>query len=410
MATRGRTVDGTGHHSRAAASRLGPTLTLTVPVLAPEVVAAYRPRVAALSRRIADRICHDVAGFSEPAHADVVERAIAAAVGLFVDTLAGVPTRSHLVAAHYRGLGRAEARAGHDLDAMRAAHQVATQLAWDEVCTVAADLRLSATDVAALCTALLELQRHLHDQALAGCALEREHRRTPPADERGRLLAAWIGGGSAPAPRLLAGASGVLPPRLAVVATSGSSIPASLVTDSAALACVVRDRVVVVAEPDDVERVARALAQATSVPVAVSWDVRLDDVPHAARWAARALWLARSGRVRVPADRIVRCVDLRAELWLHADPALRRHVSAHVLAPLAAEKRSQRRVLGETLLLWLQTRASAPVMAERLGVHDQTVRHRLRRLKQLFGDALDDPRRASEILQALQAERAPADG
>ncbi|WP_447644995.1 helix-turn-helix domain-containing protein [Nocardioides zeae] len=51
---------------------------------------------------------------------------------------------------------------------------------------------------------------------------------------------------------------------------------------------------------------------------------------------------------------------------------------------------------------------SAPVLAEQLGVHHQTVRHRMRRLRDLLGAAVDDPAMASVLLPALHAERVRA--
>jgi DNA-binding PucR family transcriptional regulator len=48
---------------------------------------------------------------------------------------------------------------------------------------------------------------------------------------------------------------------------------------------------------------------------------------------------------------------------------------------------------------------NANEVAAALHVHPQTVRHRLRRLTDLFGDQLRDPRRRFELEPALRAER-----
>jgi DNA-binding PucR family transcriptional regulator len=76
-----------------------------------------------------------------------------------------------------------------------------------------------------------------------------------------------------------------------------------------------------------------------------------------------------------------------------------------VLAPLLAETPAQREALSQTMLLWLQTRGSAPALAAQLGVHDQTVRNRLRRIRAMFGETLDQPERALELMQALHVLR-----
>ena len=41
--------------------------------------------------------------------------------------------------------------------------------------------------------------------------------------------------------------------------------------------------------------------------------------------------------------------------------------------------------------MWLAEQGRLGQVAERLGVHPQTARYRLARLRELFGDALDDP-------------------
>nr|WP_246321979.1 helix-turn-helix domain-containing protein [Nocardioides panzhihuensis] len=55
------------------------------------------------------------------------------------------------------------------------------------------------------------------------------------------------------------------------------------------------------------------------------------------------------------------------------------------------------------MLVWLRARPSAPVVAEQLRVHDQTVRHRLKRIKELFGDRLSDPAETVGLLTALES-------
>ncbi|MFI5430094.1 helix-turn-helix domain-containing protein [Aeromicrobium sp. UC242_57] len=59
-----------------------------------------------------------------------------------------------------------------------------------------------------------------------------------------------------------------------------------------------------------------------------------------------------------------------------------------LLAPLLAQKPHYKPTLAETLMCWLQARESAPILAERLNVHSNTVLTRLRHLRDLFGNQL----------------------
>ncbi|WP_156466361.1 helix-turn-helix domain-containing protein [Janibacter sp. Soil728] len=63
----------------------------------------------------------------------------------------------------------------------------------------------------------------------------------------------------------------------------------------------------------------------------------------------------------------------------------------------------QRTMLLQTLLEWLRQWGHRPSVAEALGVHPQTVSHRINRLKDLLSDELDDPVVRAELLVVLTA-------
>jgi DNA-binding PucR family transcriptional regulator len=75
------------------------------------------------------------------------------------------------------------------------------------------------------------------------------------------------------------------------------------------------------------------------------------------------------------------------------------------LAPLRALTPKARRRMEETALAYVRHRGNAAAMARALHVHPQTARYRLARLRELLGDALDDPDARLELELALRAER-----
>jgi DNA-binding PucR family transcriptional regulator len=79
------------------------------------------------------------------------------------------------------------------------------------------------------------------------------------------------------------------------------------------------------------------------------------------------------------------------ELLLRRDPLLAQELAADRLSPLQELSAGSRGRLTETLQAWLAEQGRLGQVAERLGIHPQTVRYRLGRLRELFGDALDDP-------------------
>jgi DNA-binding PucR family transcriptional regulator len=55
-----------------------------------------------------------------------------------------------------------------------------------------------------------------------------------------------------------------------------------------------------------------------------------------------------------------------------------------------------------TLRAWLDRPGQVQAVAAALDVHPQTVRYRVRQLRELFGDALDDPERRFELSLAIR--------
>jgi DNA-binding PucR family transcriptional regulator len=73
------------------------------------------------------------------------------------------------------------------------------------------------------------------------------------------------------------------------------------------------------------------------------------------------------------------------------------------LAPLERLGDGARTRLQPTLLTWCQQQGNRAATARALGVHEQTVRYRMNQLRDLFGDALQDPDARFEIELSLRA-------
>jgi sugar diacid utilization regulator len=90
-----------------------------------------------------------------------------------------------------------------------------------------------------------------------------------------------------------------------------------------------------------------------------------------------------------------------AALVLHADEGALRDLRARVLAPLDDVREGTREKLEETLRAWLLHHGRREDVAAELFVHPQTVRYRMTQLRELFGDALEDPARVLDLTLAL---------
>jgi len=116
-----------------------------------------------------------------------------------------------------------------------------------------------------------------------------------------------------------------------------------------------------------------------------------------------ALGLLQEGAIEDAPDALVRADDHSLALLLNSDRRLAGDVAEAALAPLEAETPASRERLGSTLLAWLCHRGRTELVAEALHVHPQTVRYRLGRLRELYGERLEDPDGRFELELALRA-------
>jgi sugar diacid utilization regulator len=123
------------------------------------------------------------------------------------------------------------------------------------------------------------------------------------------------------------------------------------------------------------------------------------DATASVRRAAAAFRLATAGRI---APGLVVAEDHLATLLLGSDRALAADLAASRLAPLATLADGPRARLTETLRAWLDRPGQVQAIAAELGVHPQTVRYRLRQLRELFGTRLEDPDARFELSLALR--------
>ncbi|RAY11314.1 PucR family transcriptional regulator [Actinomadura craniellae] len=112
------------------------------------------------------------------------------------------------------------------------------------------------------------------------------------------------------------------------------------------------------------------------------------------RWARQALDCAERGALR---GGLIRCMDHVPTLLAAAGRDLVDSAVARRLAPLLELSDARRTRLVPTMLAYLESGHNAVVAAERLGVHQQTIRYRLRRIEELFGDTFTDPDHQLEL-------------
>jgi hypothetical protein len=340
--------------------------------------------VAPIARAIVAGIRHAV-----PEHAALFDAGATAFVAALLSGSRPAPVGIAAGADAFRRAGVAEQAAGGDLDRLSRAYQAGGRCALPIMAELGrrthAGVIAAGVDAALRCAdILIRLSTEAFRAAQAPSA----------ADLRRDLLRALMTGRpwTEPAER-----ARWKPPEqvMAVVVAAGAR---STPFDPAVLADLTAEQPYLLLPADaDPKRLLGHGPAATGPAVAPA------EAATSLRWARRA-WELRNRGV-LPREGLIRWPDHLTTHWLVADELLTSALAARSLAPLSGLSPNQRAKLAETLDAVLDARGGAPEVAGRLGIHPQTARNRLHRLRTLFGTRLDDPGERLNLRIALRAER-----
>ena len=368
--------------------------------LDPSVADALRPALPALVDDVIAAVGEAVPEYEGQLDANV-RRGVKQGLEGFLELVGGgdparLPGREVYVA-----FGRGEWRAGRSLEALLAAYRAGAQVAWRELSATGHERGLPPRTLYTLAEAIFAYIDEISAASADGFAQQQSAAARELGERRRRLLELLLdepGPNASAVEAAAAEAEWELPSQLAALAFDGAQadrvarrLPAALVgsVDGGEWALVPDP-----AGPGRRAEIEAALAGArAALGPAVGWR----EAPESARRAALALTLARD-------DGFVVADERPLDLIIAADPALAEDLARGALAPLNALPRGSRERLRETLAAWLDAQGHARTAAEALHIHVQTLRYRLGRLREVFGDALDDPQRRLELALALRIE------
>lgn len=346
-----------------------------------------------------------------------------ASVEYFIARLSGsTDLDTSLFVAH----GRAQQAAGRSLQELLAFYRLGGLAMWEGAQTIPQSRQLSREAIFALGAEVLATVDELSVAAVEGFTGQEAESLRLELARRERLVSLLLSDRPSPPEQLAAAATAAGWPlaervRVAVAALPIEPPPGRALAGPARVLGATIDggrRALVVADDDEEAEqwlLRAARAQQLEGPLAVGPAVAAPLAGHSLSRAVAlleqsALRSAQPGDDDAPADaaseiELLRCDDHEIDLLLGAAPELARAVAARRLAPFDGLPAGQRARLLETLGGWLAHPARPQAVADELGVHVQTVRYRLRQLRELLGDALDDPEARFELSVALRADR-----
>ncbi|MBM7773532.1 DNA-binding CsgD family transcriptional regulator [Actinokineospora baliensis] len=376
-----------------------------------ELVARFRPVVGRLTQDMVREIQRAVPAYAQPLEGHfgaIMMAGVEQSVLRILDTVGiGGPSDENW-AAVFRQLGRVEFAEGRSLDCLQTAYRVGGRVAWRHLAAWGQQQRLPTAMLTVAAEAIfayvdeistLSIEGYTAAQAQSAGVIERARRRLVElvlSDPPGSMTALT---------ELAATARWRVPDTVAVVVVeqavdgepdvlAGPHDPEVLVDLD--LPCLVL--------PDPARQLRALHPHLRGRRACVGPLVPLREAATSLNWARRAMALVRRGIIGGDTS-LTWCHDHLSTLWLLADEFLVRELRRRALAPLTGLTAKQRARTAETLLAWLETRGSAPEIAQRLDIHPQTVRYRMRQVDKLFGPQLANPDTRLELEIALRADR-----
>ncbi|MEV0810831.1 helix-turn-helix domain-containing protein [Micromonospora sp. NPDC050200] len=344
---------------------------------------------------------------------DKIENAVRIALGTFLQLIEraeasdpSTPLSRALEAAY--ALGSGEARSGRSMDALLAAYRVGARVAWREVSATTVRNGLSAERVAAFAELMFAYIDELSAASVAGHADELASAGRVRRRYLERLVQQLLAGEPEDVLRRSAERAEWPPPQTLTVAVlprsnlrgvlallsphtleSGEDLPGVELAEEPAVLLV----------PDVHGGRRRRLTGALRGHRAVVGPARTwTRVAQSYQRVLRALAL---GLDRPEDGAPLDTEQQLARLVLSTDPEALADLRAQVLQPLSALPPATAQRLAETLRSWLLHQGRRDDVAADLFVHPQTVRYRMGRLRELYGERLNDPATVLELTLAL---------
>ncbi|HET8978833.1 MAG TPA: helix-turn-helix domain-containing protein [Solirubrobacteraceae bacterium] len=292
----------------------------------------------------------------------------------------------------YRALGRGEMRAGRSLESLLSAYRIGARVAWRRFAELGVRAGLAPDTLYLLAESIFAYIDVLSAESAEGYALEQSAAAGEAQLSRRRLVRMLVREAPAEPEAVQAAAAEAgwaIPRSLAVLAVGGERrelVPVRL--PGGAISEAIGEVVyAVVPDPDGPGR--RPVIEHAVVGAGAR-----GGLGTTVEWPQARISFARAQAALELVDGtgcLVVARDRAGELLLRSDPGLAGELAADRLAPLAALSPGARRRLEETLRVWLAEQGRLGSVAHRLGIHPQTARYRMGRLRELFGAALDEP-------------------
>ena len=308
----------------------------------------------------------------------------------------------------YVALGRGELRQGRTLDSLQSAYRVGARVAWRRIAAAARRAGLDAEALSLLAEAIFAYIDELSADSVEGYAQAQSEREGERQRRRRDLVALLLRDPAAEDADVRAAVQAAgwrLPRTVAALACAEADLPrlTRRLPPDAITAVVDGAGCALLPDPTGPGRGEEIAAATKNVIAGLGPGAGRRTIATSWALARSALHAAEAGIV--PAEGLVIADEHLVALLLGERHDLIERIAERRLAPLRALTPKARRRMEDTALAYVRHGGNAAAMARTLHVHAQTARYRVARLREVLGDALDDPDARWELELALRASR-----
>jgi hypothetical protein len=377
--------------------------------LPPEVAELIAPELEAITEEILETIAREVPEYARPLEGRFgrgIRTGVGEALLQFVALIRDPDQGRGQGRDVYVQLGRGEQRVGRTLDSLQAAYRIGARVAWRRIAAAGRRADLGAEPLTLLAEAIFAYIDELSADSVEGYAEAQAAAEDLRRRRQQELVVLLLGEAPAEPADIAAAARSAgwrLPRLLAAAACADEDLGkiASRLPTDAIVTVVEGTGCILFPDPEGSGRLDQLRRAAGDATVAVGSTA--EPAQASKSWElARALLLARTTGA-VKGDGLLQAEDHLADLLLTSHPHVTSLLAAKCLGPLSDLTPKARERMRETALAHVRHHGNAVAMASELGVHPQTARYRIARLKELFGEELDDPDRRFELELALRA-------
>lgn len=374
-----------------------------------EVADLIEPELPAITEEILATIAREVPEYERPLEGRFgrgihrgVNQALLQFVALIRDPDAGREAGREV----YVELGRGEQRVGRTLDSLQAAYRVGARVAWRRLAEAGHRASLEPEALTLLADAIFAYIDELSADSVEGYAEAQAAVEDLRRQRRQELVTLLLREPPVAAADLTAAAQAAgwkLPRRLAVAACADGALDALAGRLPIDFLIAVVDGIGCLVVPDPEGPARRKELERLGAKATLALGPATNATEATRSWELALTLLRATDAGVITGSGLLRAEDHLADLLLASNPTVTCLIAARRLAPLGGLTDRARERMRETALAYVRHHGNAVAMAAELHVHPQTARYRIARLRELFGNDLDDPDARFELEIALRA-------